>query len=246
MQTQKQAHTVGVFTEVAPKYEFLNAIMTAGRDRKWRKAMLDTAEAALGRKPSNVLDLATGTGDVARMIANRWQHATVIATDPTLAMLQVAKEKATHPEAPKQHANIRWEEGIAEEINLPDASQDLVTIAFGFRNVSEANREACAKEVARVLRPGGVFAILELGMPSNGAWGKVYRSLLRYGMPRFAGLFAPKEPYQYLAESILDFPPPENIKRLLKNAGTLPFAPRPLTTGMCWLYIAKKPEALEN
>ena len=240
MQSEKhQAHTVEFFTEVAPKYEFLNAVMTAGRDRVWRKAMLDTAEAALGKNPQNILDLATGTGDVARLLADRWPDASVLGTDPTSAMLTEAVKNSPQN-------NISWEQGIAEDIKLPDGSQDLVTIAFGFRNVAEKSRELCAKEVARVLRPGGVFAILELGLPPAGPWQKIYRVLLQHGMPRFAGLFAPKGPYKYLAESILDFPPPQNLKRMLSSAGLVPFAPRALTTGMCWLYIGKKPAQIQE
>jgi demethylmenaquinone methyltransferase/2-methoxy-6-polyprenyl-1,4-benzoquinol methylase len=234
-----EAHTIEFFTDVASKYELLNKLMTAGRDRIWRKTMLDTAAAALGKNPDNILDLATGTGDVARMLADRWPDASVIGTDPTRAMLDEAVKNSLQ-------GNITWEEGIAEAIQLPDFSQDLVTIAFGFRNVAEKNREACVKEVARVLRPGGVFAILELGLPQGGPWNKIYRALLQHGMPRFAGLFAPKKPYEYLANSILDFPPPPNVKRMLSNAGLIPFAPRALTTGMCWLYIGKKPAQIQE
>lgn len=236
-------HTVALFTEVAPKYEFLNAVMTAGMDKRWRTAMLAVCESALGRKPEHALDLATGTGDVARMMADRWPTAKVIGTDPTTAMLEVAREKSAREKSPRPHRLIEWQEGVAEKIALDDESVDVITIAFGFRNVGETLRQKAAEEAFRVLKPGGVFAVLELGLPRAKAWRAPYKLLLRHGMPRFAGLFAPKGPYEYLAQSIVDFPAPELVKKLLSRAGFLAFAPRPLTAGMTWLYVGKKPAA---
>jgi demethylmenaquinone methyltransferase/2-methoxy-6-polyprenyl-1,4-benzoquinol methylase len=241
--TPAKPHTVELFTEVAPKYEFLNAVMTAGMDKRWRTAMLTVCESALGRKPEVALDLATGTGDVARMMADRWPQAHVIGTDPTTAMLQVAREKSAKEKSPRAHKKIEWQEGIAERIELEDNSVDAITIAFGFRNVSAALRQKAAEEALRVLKPGGVFAILELGLPRAKAFRGLYRTLLKHGMPQFAGLFAPKDPYRYLAQSIVDFPAPDAVKKLLSKTGFLAFAPRPLSLGMCWLYVGKKPNA---
>lgn len=237
---ETKPHTVDLFTEVAPKYEFLNAVMTAGQDKHWRNTMLSVSESALGRKPEVVLDLATGTGDVPRMMAKKWNTARIIGSDPTTAMLAVAKAKANDPKAPKNFLKIEWKEGVAEKIDLEPSSLDLVTIAFGFRNVAENHRQKAVEEAFRVLKPGGVFAILELGLPREGVWRKIYRTLLMYVMPHFAGLFSPKEHYEYLAQSIVDFPPPDNIRRMFSKVGFVPFAPRPLTGGMTWLYIGKK------
>ncbi len=241
MEQNQKPHTVALFTEVAPKYEFLNAVMTAGLDRRWRQSMLNICESALGRRPDSALDLATGTGDVARMMATRWPNTKVVGTDPTAAMLVVAKNKAGLPKTPLAFRRIEWREGVAERIDVPNESVDVVTIAFGFRNVAEAQRQKAAEEALRVLRPGGVFAILELGLPRAKILRGVYRFLLRYGMPRFAGLFAPRAAYDYLAQSILDFPMPENVKKMLSRAGFLAFAPRPMSSGMTWLYLGKKP-----
>lgn len=238
---EQKPHTVGIFTEVAPKYEFLNAVMTGGLDRSWRKSMLSIAESALGHRPNAALDLATGTGDVARMMAQRWPTAKVTGTDPTPAMLQVAKEKSLAPKLSPALKKIEWREGVAERIEAEPESLDVLTIAFGFRNVADDQRQRATEEAFRVLKPGGVFAILELGLPRAKLWRSIYKLLLRYGMPRFAGLFAPKDPYEYLAQSVIDFPPPENVKRMLAKAGFLAFAPRPLSSGMTWLYVGKKP-----
>jgi demethylmenaquinone methyltransferase/2-methoxy-6-polyprenyl-1,4-benzoquinol methylase len=240
---EQKPHTVELFTEVAPKYEFLNAVMSAGMDKSWRTAMLSVCESALGRKPEVALDLATGTGDVARMMGDRWANARVIGTDPTTAMLSVAREKSSREKSPRSHKRIEWQEGMAEKIELENNSVDVITIAFGFRNVSESLRQKATDEAFRVLRPGGIFAILELGMPKAKLWRPVYKVMLKHGMPTFAGLFAPKAAYKYLAQSIVDFPPPEAVKKMLSKAGFLAFAPRPLSTGMTWLYVGKKPSA---
>jgi demethylmenaquinone methyltransferase/2-methoxy-6-polyprenyl-1,4-benzoquinol methylase len=238
---EQKPHTVEIFTEVAPKYEFLNALMTAGMDKGWRRSLLSICESALGRKPEKILDLATGTGDVARMIADRWPTAEVRASDPTSAMLEVARNKSLGAKSRPQR-RIHWQEGMAEKIDAPDLSLDVITIAFGFRNVGA--RQKAVDEAFRALRPGGIFAILELGLPRAKILKGPYRLLLKHAMPRFAGLFSPKAPYEYLAQSIMDFPPPDQVKKMLTKSGFLAFAPRPLSAGMCWLYIGKKPENL--
>lgn len=236
-----QPHTVDLFTEVAPKYEFLNGLMTARMDKKWRKVMLRFSEAALGRKPDLALDLATGTGDIARLMIQRWPQARVIGTDPTPAMLDIAKLSSTHPKHGKIFAKIEWNLGAAEALEFETNSVDLITIAFGFRNVGVELRARAVSEAYRVLKPGGVLAILELGIPQREPFQQIYRLLLKHGMPRFAGLFAPKEPYAYLAESILSFPPPDQVRKILSKPGFLAFAPRSLSGGMAWLYLSKKP-----
>ena len=241
-QAQAQvSKAVEIFSDVAPKYEFLNAVMTAGMDKRWRATMLEICESALGRKPEAALDLATGTGDVARMMADRWPTSKVIGTDPTPAMLEVARQKASGEKVPRAHRRIDWREGVAERIDAESGSLDVVTIAFGFRNVAESARQRAAEEAFRVLKPGGVFAILELGLPRGKLVRSVYSLMLRKGMPRFAGLFAPRGPYDYLAQSIVAFPPPDQVKKMLSKSGFLAFAPRPLSMGMTWLYIGKRP-----
>ena len=94
MEHKPEIPTLGIFSEVAPKYEFLNTVMTAGMDRRWRHTMLEVCESALGKSPLAILDLATGTGDVARLMAERWPLSQVVGSDPTPAMLQLAREKA--------------------------------------------------------------------------------------------------------------------------------------------------------
>lgn len=239
---QTESRQVAVFDEVAAKYEFLNSVMTAGQDRKWRETLIRASQSALGREPQDILDLASGTGDVPRMMAERWPQAVIVGTDPNENMLAVAKAKSA--EGKRRQPNwgrIRWEKGRAEFIDAETDSIDLVSIAFGFRNVPAEARTQALQEIFRVLRPGGVLAILELGLPKPGMARSLYRFLLANAMPHVAGLFSPKEAYKYLAQSIQEFPEPTRVRELLKSSGFLPFAPKPLTGGMCWLFIGRKP-----
>lgn len=235
---QNETRQVELFTEVAPKYEFLNSLLTAGQDKKWREALLRASEAALGEEPRVAVDLACGTGDVARLMADRWPQARIVASDPNRAMLDEAEKRAQKQKP--NWARIEWAEGRAEEIRMEPESVDLITIAFGFRNVPADAREHALREALRVLRPGGVLAILELGLPRGGMARSFYGFLLTNAMPHFAGLFSPKDAYQYLARSIKEFPEPNRVKELLKQEGFLPFAPKPLSGGMCWLFIGRK------
>ena len=239
---QKDTYPVELFTEVAPKYEFLNSLMTAGQDRKWREALLRAAQAALGENPLSILDLACGTGDVARLTASRWPAAMVVGSDPNEAMLEEAQKRAElEKKKNPQWLRIEWVIGRAEKIDQEENKFDLITIAFGFRNVPAQERQKALAEAHRVLRPGGVLAILELGLPPKGAFHWLYRQLLLHVMPHFAGLFSPKKPYVYLSRSIVDFPSPDQVKLLFMQEGFLPFAPKPLSGGMSWVFIGRKP-----
>ena len=124
---------------------------------------------------------------------------------------------------------------------MADNSTDICSIAFGFRNVPPEARPQCVREAYRILKPGGLFAILELGLPRPGVSRQVYSFLLHKAMPPVAGLFSPRASYDYLAKSIQEFPEPEAVKQSLQQEGFIPFAPKPLSGGMCWLFVGRKP-----
>lgn len=236
-------HPVELFTDVAPKYELINTILTAGRDRAWRRSILNFAQSAFGgNEPEVVIDLATGTGDFPRLIAKRWRNASVTGTDPNQAMLEQARLSVKNYEKKiPSLQKVKWEIGRGEQIEAADSSVDLITIGFGFRNVPKESRADCIAEVYRCLKPGGVFAILELGLPRPGIFRRLFVFLLFKVMPHFVGLFSPKDSYEYLAESIYRFPSPEKVKAMLEHAGFIGFAPVALTGGVCWAFIGKKP-----
>lgn len=239
----KAKHPVELFTDVAPRYELMNTLMTMGRDQAWRKSILNYALAALaGKSPETIIDLATGTGDFPRLMAKRWPNASITGTDPNEAMLMEARK--TVPRYLKKIPNLKsvqWETGRGESISASDNSIDLVTIGFGFRNVPEDTRAECISEVYRCLKPGGVFAILELGLPRPGLFRRFFTLMLFNIMPFFVGLFSPKESYEYLAESIAKFPEPNKVKTMLETGGFVGYAPVALSGGVCWAFIGKKP-----
>lgn len=241
-QEQETPQQVAVFNEVAPRYEFLNSLMTAGQDRRWREILLRSSQAALGREPERALDLGTGTGDVPRMMIDRWPNAEVLGTDPNQMMLDEALKRAEkNKKSQPLWSRIQWALGRAEQVDVESDSADLITMAFGFRNVPAEDRGLALREMFRVLRPGGVVAILELGLPKPGMTRSLYRFLLANAMPHVAGLFSPKPPYLYLAKSIQEFPEPSRVREMMMQEGFLPFAPKPLSGGMCWLFIGRKP-----
>ncbi len=228
---------IDLFTKVAPRYELLNTMMTMGQDLKWRRTLLKNAESALGKKPTTVLDLACGTGNIARLAHQWWPQAKIMASDPNQAMLVEAQKK-------KFAASIDWIEGRAEDIEQDSQSMDLITIAFGFRNVEK--REKALQETFRVLKPGGVLAILELGLPHPGISRTIYSALLNKTMPTLAGLLSSKTSYKYLAKSIQEFPEPKAVREMLFQEGFIAFTPFALNLGVSWIFIGKKPSGKES
>ena len=232
---------IEIFTKVAHRYELLNTLMTAGWDQRWRKALLRAAEKMLGRKPEIVQDLATGTGDLPRLMAKTWPQAKVYGTDPNKAMLDVARTSIEKSEQKNPYLkNIVLQEGRAEEIQAEEGSFDVISIAFGFRNVPEENRSLALKESFRVLRKGGVLLILELGMPEKLFLRNSYQFLLSGVMPPFASLFSNRSSYDYLANSIIEFPKPKAVKTMMEETGFSSCNYTALSAGMCWLFCGKK------
>jgi len=169
-----------MFDAIAPRYDLLNRLISLGLDQGWRKKTV----AALALPPGGTaLDLATGTGDLALMIARTHPDATVYATDPSRRMLDVAVEKAR-----PLGARVRFAPGDAQAIDLGDASVDAVSMAFGIRNVED--RPRALREMARVTRDGGRIAILELTEPREGALAALARLDGLGGGAAFAGLLS--------------------------------------------------------
>ena len=187
---------------------------------------------ALALPPGGVaLDLATGTGDLALMIARRHADATVIATDPSRRMLDVAIEKAR-----PLGARVQLAVGDAQAIERPDASVDGVSMAFGIRNVPD--RPKALREMARVTRPGGRIAILELSEPRHGALAALARFHIHEVVPRIGGALSGSSEYGYLQRSIAAFPSPETFAMIMDDAGLDVLEVAPLTLGVVCLFVA--------
>lgn len=221
-----------MFDAIAPAYDFMNRAMTFGMDRLWLRRLLSEAEAS---HPSDIADLATGTGDVALALARRLPEARVTGLDLSEGMLAKAREKAA-----ASGAAIDFRQADCLATGCPDASFDLVTIAYGVRNFADI--AAGYREMARILRPGGKLAVLELSTPSA-AWTKpFYRLYTRTLIPLAGSLVAgDRRAYAYLPESIAAAPQRADMTALMEAAGLAGASFRSLTMGVCTLYTAFKP-----
>lgn len=217
-----------MFDRIARRYDLLNRVMSFGVDRRWRKKTV--AALALPDGPSKVLDVATGTGDLAIAIARRHRGATVIGVDPSAKMIEVGDRKLR-----KLADRVSLALGDAQALDFPDGTFDGVTIAFGIRNVPD--RALGLREMTRVCRPGGRVAILELGEPKGGVMAPLARFHIRQVVPRVGALLSGAREYRYLQSSIAAFPPAAEFADMMTAAGLTVLEVVPLTFGVCNLYV---------
>lgn len=225
-----------MFDRIAQRYDLLNRILSLGIDHGWRRRTVRSLGVDAHVRPE-ILDLATGTADLAIAIARAYPSARVRATDPSRNMLAIGRDKVRARDLSER---VTLEVGDAQSIELPDASVDAVTIAFGIRNVPDRRRALA--EMARVTRPGGRVAVLELGEPRGGLLGPFARFHIRQVVPRLGALLSGASEYRYLQRSIAAFPEPEVFLAMMRDVG-LSAAVTPLTFGVCHLYVGHKSEA---
>jgi demethylmenaquinone methyltransferase/2-methoxy-6-polyprenyl-1,4-benzoquinol methylase len=223
-----------MFDHIARRYDFVNRVLSFGMDLGWRKRAVRSLQ--LGEKP-RVLDLATGTGDLAIDIARMHPGATVVGLDPSQEMLAIAATKLAKRGLTDR---ISLVVGDAQELPYRDCEMDAATIAFGIRNVPD--RKRALREMARVVRPGGRIAILELGEPRRGFFGGVARIHCRHVVPKLGALLSGSREYAYLQRSIAAFPPPEEFATMMQEAGLHVIEVVPLSFGACTLYVATPAE----
>lgn len=217
-----------MFDAIAERYDRVNRVLSMGMDLRWRRLTVDAlAEIA----PKKVLDLATGTADLAIAVAERLD-AEVVGIDPSVGMLEVGRRKVAEK-------NLELRVGDAQALDLPDATFDACCMAFGIRNVPD--RARALREIRRVLRPGGRVAILELNEPRRGLLSGLARFWIRACVPRIGAWLSGDREYRYLQESIAAFPPPEQFLEMLADAGFESARVRRLTFGVCCLYVADVP-----
>ena len=218
-----------MFDGIAGRYDLLNRILSFGLDRRWRAQ----AVAAIVAPGSRVLDLATGTADLAIEVLRQQPDATVVGLDPAPRMLALGERKVA---AAGLGGRIDLRTGKAEDLPFEDGSFDAVAIAWGIRNV--ANRRQALAEMARVLRAGGRLAILEGSEPRSGLLAPLARFYLHHVMPRLGAWLSKERAYRYLQTSIEAFPSAEEFARMISEAGLDVVEVRPLTFGVCCLYLA--------
>lgn len=226
-----------MFTSIAPRYDLLNHVLSCNVDSLWWRRTARSFRHILARPEARVLDLCCGTGDMAFALERETGKSStpIIGADFSHAMLQLAAIKS----ADRKGTNfLRWIEADALNLPFPSNRFDLVTSAFGFRNL--ADYDAGLREIVRVLRPGGECGILDFGEP-KGAVGALYRIYFKQVLPRVGTMISGvRGPYTYLPESVERFPPPDEMLMRLRNAGLAETGWTPYSFGIAGLYRGKK------
>ena len=222
-----------MFDAIAGRYDFLNHLLSLGIDRRWRKRAV---RALATQERARVLDLCAGTGDLAlAALAGGRPHTSVVAVDFAAAMLRVAREKLRRT----GETRVTLVRGDAMRIPLADASVDAVTIGFGIRNVERP--EVAAREILRVLKPGGRLAILEFGTPALPGIRGAYLFYFRHLLPRIGRVISRHhDAYSYLPASVAAFHSPDEFLALLRRAGFSDVRVDSLTLGVVYLFVARK------
>jgi demethylmenaquinone methyltransferase / 2-methoxy-6-polyprenyl-1,4-benzoquinol methylase len=227
-----------MFGAIAPRYDLLNHWLSAGIDRWWRRRTVQLASAS-GEGP--VLDVATGTGDLALAY---WRsgggRVRVVGVDFCRPMLDLGREKIRRAGADGSLTLLE-----ADALNLPfaDGSFEVISIAFGLRNLADPDRGL--REMARVCRPGGRVAVLEFSLPTNAAFRAVYGWYFRRVLPRIGQALArnPQGAYNYLPASVGDFFSRETLVAKMEQAGLTDVRCCPLTFGIAAIYVGRKAES---
>jgi demethylmenaquinone methyltransferase/2-methoxy-6-polyprenyl-1,4-benzoquinol methylase len=222
-----------MFAAVAPRYDLLNHLLSAGFDIRWRNATVKSLERVLADSSSVVVDLCCGTGDLA-LALNRASKGQVLGADFCHPMLRRALEKST-----RQAKQAVFLEADTLQLPFADGSIDAVTIAFGFRNL--ANYRRGIHEMRRVLKQGGIAAILEFSHVRWPVFGPLFRVYFRRVLPRVGSWISGVEgPYQYLPDSVLRFPDQEALAELLRQEGFRNVRYRNFTGGVAALHLGEK------
>lgn len=228
--TQKASMVAEVFHSVAAKYDVMNDLMSMGVHRLWKRFTIDCSGVRAGHK---VLDLAGGTGDLtakfSRMVGDRGQ---VVLADINEAMLKVGRDKLRDRGIVN---NVEYVQANAEELPFPDNTFDVITIAFGLRNVTD--KDKALESMYRVLKPGGRLLVLEFSKPENDMLSKAYDLYSFHILPKMGQLVAnDAESYQYLAESIRMHPDQDTLAGMMEQAGFEQVKYHNLTGGIVALH----------
>lgn len=225
-----------MFTSIAPRYDLLNHVLSMNVDRLWWRRTARTFPHILRRSDARVLDLCCGTGDMAfalrRQAGQGEPH--IVGADFAHTMLQCAVAKSTALNSSRP----TWIEADALTLPFPNEHFDLVTSAFGFRNLTDY--DAGLREIVRVLRPGAECGILDFSEP-KGIVGAMYRVYFKEVLPRVGTMISGvRGPYDYLPASVARFPEPDEMLQRLKQAGFVEPTWTPYTFGIAGLYRGKK------
>jgi demethylmenaquinone methyltransferase/2-methoxy-6-polyprenyl-1,4-benzoquinol methylase len=219
----------GMFGRIAPRYDLLNHLLSMNIDRYWRARTVSRVAQILDRPRACVLDVCCGTGDLALGLQRRGPSARIFASDFSHPMLVAARRKRSPA----------LFEADALQLPMADASLDLVTTAFGFRNL--ANYHSGLLELLRVLKPGGTLAILEFSTPPNSLLAELYAFYSRAILPTIGGMISgSKDAYTYLPESVRKFPDADGLADQMRDAGFVNVRFERMTFGIVALHLGDR------
>jgi demethylmenaquinone methyltransferase/2-methoxy-6-polyprenyl-1,4-benzoquinol methylase len=229
----KKQQVASMFDQIAFRYDFLNRFLSGGIDKYWRRrAIRELAPLA----PQKILDVATGTADVAIMTAKFLKPATIIGIDISEKMLDLGRQKVAKL---LLNNKIELQAGDSEAIKFPDNTFDAITVAFGVRNFEDLRRGLA--EMERVLKPGGKLVILEFSKPKQTFLKGIYGLYMRVVTPGIGRLVSKnREAYQYLNDSVQKFPEGNNFLTIMKEVGYTATYLKTLTGGICTIYCGTK------
>jgi len=228
----KKEQVEQMFDNISGKYDLLNRILSMGIDVRWRKKVVKSVKKA---NPKKVLDIATGTGDLAIQIAKSTQ-AQITGFDLSAGMLEVGRKKVAKE---KLDDRIEMIQGDAENMPFEDNSFDVITVAFGVRNFE--NLKKGLDEIYRVLKPGGKFIILEFSQPESFPMKQLYAFYSKNILPKIGKQISKDESaYTYLPDSVKAFPYGEEMKKILKNSNFSKSSDKKLTFGIASIYESLK------
>jgi demethylmenaquinone methyltransferase/2-methoxy-6-polyprenyl-1,4-benzoquinol methylase len=231
--TEKGRGIRDMFDKIAPRYDLLNRLLSLGIDRRWRRFAVKQLDI-----PQNgmVLDIATGTGDVALEIGRQTDDSVkIVGSDFTQGMLVLGRDKIAESSC---RDRILLVNAPCESIPHPDGIFDGITIAFGIRNV--VDRQKGLREMARVLKPGGRAVILEFATPRNRFFRAVYFFYFLRVLPWLGGLISQKSAYQYLPDSVLEFPDRVAFSNMMEEAGFVDVRVHDLTGGIAAVHVGTR------
>ena len=229
----KKEQVADMFNQIACRYDFLNRFLSGGIDVYWRRKAIAELKPL---KPQLILDVATGTADVAIMTMKYLTPQKIIGIDISTGMLELGREKIAKAMLNNQ---VELQEGDSETIKFPDNSFDAVTVAFGVRNFEHLTLGL--KEMLRVLKPGGKLVVLEFSRPRQSAFRRLYKLYMKLVAPGIGKLVSKnKAAYQYLNDSVQAFPEGEDFKTILQETGYSDTYLKTLSLGICTIYCGTK------
>lgn len=223
-----------MFDTIAPKYDLLNRLMTFGIDTRWRRRLARMVELD---DPARILDLATGTGDMAILFARRMPDIEITGADPSPGMLEVARQRLDKKGLSER---VQLTEASAESLPFAEGDFDAATVVFGIRNFSDIAQGLT--EITRVLKKGGKAYIMEFSEPKNKIFGYLYRAYFHRIVPLVGGwISGDRRAYSYLPRSVEEFPPVEDFLTMMRTAGLKDCRARRVFFGAAHIYNGVKP-----